>query len=412
MPNDFLAVLGVVLAVLGLLPAAYQIVKHRIHSSDVIANSSIYYVLAINLLFTIALPMALVFEFDAASSGEAYKAIDFYCKYYPHIVVYPALLFGFAGLFTLRAAILRWTLARRPVIFRLLIAAIGAFFALYYEATGGYMMLFEFNKEAQSATAQFRAPEVQQNLLELGLKDAFTTPMASQISTALAESKGQSKIAKALTSYEPWAKLGSDWRSKSRIAYLVMFWYMIFVMLFGFSMLPTNRAKNVRNKHQDSLISLNLAAALAVFLMWTPFRLYYNHHTKFPIFGREIVDNFFGPLPNMSILGLTASEAAPLVTILVFIYFLLLRAADLTKRVSIVVISLCGASLIVGFAYIAVLDANAFRLIFGLQGDLKFLLFRVVVVFLIVLLTYDYLSSRVDDLSENPSLSEDSKRGA
>lgn len=412
MLNDYLAILGAVVGILGLVPITYHWVKRYAASRDVVNNPWVYYVLALNLVLTTALPISLALEFDAGDSEVAYKSFRFYCEHYPHIVVYPALLFGFAGLFTLRAAVLRWAFARKPIVLRLVIAIIGACFALYYEATGGYLMLFEFNKEAQSATEQFQSPTVQRKLATLGLVDAFNPPMAEQVSKAIDEASGRSQIGKTLKSYASWSRLDTEWRSKSRTAYLIMFWYMLFVMLFGFSLLPTRAVLNESDRRVDSMISLNLAGAFAIFLMWTPFRIYYNHQTKIPIFGPDLADNFFGRLPNITLFGISPSEATPFVAILLFVYFLLLRAGDLTRSAALVVLSLTGSVLVVGSAVLAALYPDAFRAIYGLEGEVKFLVFRVVIIFLVVLLTYDYLSSRVDASSTETKAPERGEGGA
>ncbi|HMX41878.1 MAG TPA: hypothetical protein PKD78_16180, partial [Saprospiraceae bacterium] len=206
--------------------------------------------------------------------------------------------------------------------------------------------------------------------------------------------------------------LDTEWRSKSRTAYLIMFWYMLFVMLFGFSLLPTRAVLNESDRRVDSMISLNLAGAFAIFLMWTPFRIYYNHQTKIPIFGPDLADNFFGRLPNITLFGISPSEATPFVAILLFVYFLLLRAGDLTRSAALVVLSLTGSVLVVGSAVLAALYPDAFRAIYGLEGEVKFLVFRVVIIFLVVLLTYDYLSSRVDASSTETKAPERGEGGA
>lgn len=394
--NDYAAVLGLIGTFLGLLTLTIGSFRRHWNSTAVARNPFTYYVLIANLLVTTALPISLALEFGLSRDVGVYKSLGFCSKYYPHLVVYPALLFGFAGLFVFRAAALSWTFAKRGVIIRIAIAMAGTFFAMCYEATGGYLMLFEFNKEVQTASKQFSLQETKERADALGIGAALVTPMAIQVSEALKASDGTSAIATALKTYEAWESLDEDWRSKSRPVYLALFWYILFIMLLGFALIPTGLANSQSRRRFDSMISLNLVGSLLVFLMWTPFRIYYNVNTKIPIFGKNIVDNFFGRLPIFNIGGIMPSDAGPIVAISVFIYFLLLRAADLSKKAAVVVVAVSSLFIVVLSACLASTQPETFDAIYGLDGDVKFLCFRVVVLFLILLLTYDFLASRVD----------------
>jgi len=275
-------------------------------------------------------------------------------------------------------------------------AIIGAFFAMYYEASGGYLMLMEFNKEAQAASEQFEAESVLKRARDLRIDSAFITPMADQVAQAIEEQHGRSAIAAVLESAEPWRKFDADWRSNSRKFYLATVWYMIFAMLLGFSLIPVRR-KGADEGKRNSLLSLNLSAALVVFLMWMPFRIYYNHHTKIPLFGPDLKDNYLQVLMPFNVGGLTSSDIAPLLAISVFVFFLLLRAADLKRRASILVVATASLVIIASSVALAVFHPPLFAAVFGLDGNVKFLVSRIVVVSLLLLLTYDFVLSRVND---------------
>lgn len=394
MITDFTVIIGLIFGLFGVI---YPIVKdskeHR-HSSEVKKNPLTYYALAINLFITILLPGGLLTEFGQTESGD-FASLYFYCKHYPHIVVYPALLFGFAGLFILRSALVLWNISKRTTIIKLSIATVCAFFALYFEMTGGYMMLFEFNREAQSAKHQFESPSVRELAQKLGIGDAFDEPMAQQYFRALAKADGKSDIAKVLRHYDPWDRFSANWKSSSRTIYFFAYWYMVFVMILGFTLLPTGFSSN--SLSTDPQMSLNISGAFLVFLMWLPFRIYYNLHTKIPLFGTAIQDNYIGIILSYNYWGITLLEATPTLAITVFFIFLMLRASKFsTKKISLYIPLALSVSAIIVSAIIAATDPEMFAAIYGLTGEIKFIIFRIVIFFLIVLLTFDFLTSRVD----------------
>ncbi len=399
MPEDYFAILGAVSVILGIASTIPKF-KSSWVSEEVLRNPFTYYVMFVNLLFTSALPLQLLLEFGI-SEGHYYKSFSFYCKNYPQLVIYPSLFFGFAALFVTRTAMMRWDLSPKAVQVRVVAAVIAAIFAMHYEATGGYLMLLEFNKEAQSATKQFESPSARNEANKLGIGQAFVRPLSLQLTDALSTRDGKSKIAAALRSFEPWDKFSQEWTSKSRISYLIMFGYMVFIMILGFSLIPTPRlpARSARkpSKTTDSLVTLNLAGAFIVFLMWMPFRIYYNHTVKIPLFGRKLGDNFLGTSLDFDIAGLTSSDILPMLTILVFIFFLLLRAGEVSKRVAIRIVTVCGMAIALGSAFLAKFMPDTFAAIYGLEGSLRFIIFRIAAFFLVLLLTYDFLSSRIDD---------------
>ena len=368
-------------------------------SPKVIRNPLTYIVLGINFIFTTCLPLSLLFEFQP-EAGSKYALFPFYCEYYPHIVIYPVLLFGFASLFVLRATLLRWSASKRDILMRIMIAILVAFIATYYEATGGYMMLLEFNVDAQAGVGRFNDLPVIEKAKALGIGQAFasSSQMAEQVSSALASADGKSEIAAVLNNYDAWEKLGENWKSYSRAAYLAMFYYMIFVIILGFSLLPPVRIPVDRVKEINSFTSLDMAGALIIFLMWMPFRMFYNLQTKIPIFGSRVTDNFLGPLPFFNMVGLLPSEVIPISFILTFLSFLVFRVADLSKPTLIVVVAIISFVIILGSASLAVLNPNAFAEIYGLDGNLKHLGFRLLLLSLLLLLTYDFISSKVDSV--------------
>jgi hypothetical protein len=403
MSEDFLAVFGLFVTIITFATTYYGFFKSHLTSHEVVKNPFTYYALVINLMITCALPLSLIFEFGLSETGFPHKSFSFYCEHYPQIVIYPPLLFGFAGLFILRAAMIRWIFSKKAIIIRIAIAAAAALFAMYYEATGGYMMLLEFNKEAQSASKQFESVSVRARANDLGIGQAFNRPMAIQVSQALATGDGKSVIANTLRISGPWNEFAESWRSKSRGMYLAMFWYMIFIMVFGFSLIPARIKTKKRFRRFDSLLALNLSGAFIIFLMWIPFRIYYNYNTKIPLFGPALSDNFLGILLNYNFAGLAASDIAPTLAVVVFAFFLLLRATDISRKTSIVVIAFVGIGVAIGSSILATARPDIFAAIYGLDGNLRFYIFRIVVLFLILLLTYDFLSSRIDDPSgESP----------
>ncbi len=396
MLEDYLAFLGAVSAILGIISFTVPIFRSHWTSGEVLRNPFTYYVLLVNLLITSALPLQLLFEFGI-SEDHPYKPFSFYCKHYPQLVIYPPLFFGFAALFVMRTAMIRWFISRKAVIIRVVSAVVAAIFAMHYEATGGYLMLLEFNKYAQAGSHQFESPSARKEAYKLGIGQAFVRPLSLQLSDALAARDGKSKIADSLRSFAPWDKFSQAWKSKSRIFYLIMFWYMIFVMILGFSLIPTPRLSSKIGRKADSLVTLNLAGSFIVFLMWIPFRIYYNHMVKMPLFGRKLGDNFLGTSLDFDFVGLASSDILPMLTILVFVFFLLLRAGELSKRAVIRIVAMCGIGIALGSAFLAKFMPGTFVAIYGLEGNLRFIIFRVAALFLVLLLTYDFLSSRIDD---------------
>lgn len=395
--EDYIEIIGAITAFITLATLGINLFKSHWTSSEITKNPFTYYVLLINLVLTSALPVQLWLEFNATARGQVFMPFRFYCKYYPHLVIYPPLLFGFAALFVMRGAMLRWATSRKAVLVRVCLAITFASFILYYETTGGYLMLLEFNKEAQSATGQFEAASVRRQAEDLGIGQAFESPMAQQVSKALTTNNGKSKIAKSLSSFVPWSKFNIPWKSRSRILYLTIYWYMSFVMLLGYSLIPTPRMSQKR----DSSLTLNLAGALIIFMMWFPFRIYYNTYTKIPLFGRDLSDNFLGISFDLNLIGLTASDIVPILTFLVFVFFLLLRAAELSRYKSFLIIAVLAVGTAIGSIYLAIYKPIIFASVYGLDGNIRYFIFRTVALFLLLLFTYDFLNSRIDDTSND-----------
>jgi hypothetical protein len=402
MPDDYFAILSAISAILGF---AFTFPKFKSFwgAPEVLRNPFTYYIMFVNLLFTSALPLQLLLEFGISEHNN-FKPFSFYCSHYPQLVIYPSFFFGFAALFVTRTAMIRWNHSPKAVQVRVLAAALAAIFAVHYEATGDYLMLLEFNKEAQSATKQFESQSARKEAHKLGISQAFIRPLSIQLTEALAARDGKSEIAAALRSFSPWNRFSQSWKSKSRISYLIMFGYMIFTMILGFSLIPTPRLYNRSGRNPvntDSLVTLNLAGAFLVFLMWIPFRIYYNHTVKIPLFGRKLGDNFLGTSLDFDIAGLTSSDILPMLTILVFLFFLVLRAGDVAKKAAIRIVAMCGVMITLGSAFLAKFKPDTFAVVYGLEGNPRFIIFRVAAFFLVLLLTYDFLSSRIDNADNN-----------
>jgi hypothetical protein len=168
-------------------------------------------------------------------------------------------------------------------------------------------------------------------------------------------------------------------------------------MLLGYSLIPTPRMSQKR----DSSLTLNLAGALIIFIMWFPFRIYYNTYTKIPLFGRDLSDNFLGISFDLNLIGLTSSDIVPILTFLIFVFFLLLRAAELSRYKSFLIIAVLAVGTAIGSIYLAIYKPSIFASVYGLDGNIRYFIFRTVALFLLLLFTYDFLNSRIDDTSKD-----------
>jgi hypothetical protein len=401
--QDYAALLGIISSILSMV--ALIVLIPRKGPKPPLKDPITYALLTLNLIVTALLPLQLYGEFPQVSSdAPRYAPYLFYFRHYPHIVIFPVLLFGLAVLFIFRALDIWRDVVAAKLRWRIVFAFALATLVTYWEASGRQMMLLEFNPSAQSATELFSHAEVRERAATLGLANAFapSPSLGQQVMTNVNNGLSPPKAAtqrmdELLNHYEAWNKLGPAWASKSRTCYLAVFFYMMFVMFLGFSLsvfLPRTADPESAQQARDAHISLNLLCAFFVFLLWVPFRIFYNVDTKIPLFGPDnIWDNFFGKIPLTSIFGFTPADILPVAATISFTIILLVRIRRISKKQTVVLVAIAAALLVVGSAVMARLNREAFLQITGVDQDLKYIAFRVVFAFVVTLLLYQFIES-------------------
>ena len=86
---------------------------------------------------------------------------------------------------------------------------------------------------------------------------------------------------------------------------------------------------------------------------------------------------------------------------MVFVFFLILRAAELSRYKSFLIIAVLAVGTAIGSIYLAIYKPIIFASVYGLDGNIRYFIFRTVALFLLLLFTYDFLSSRIDDTSND-----------
>jgi hypothetical protein len=420
MVQDYLLLLGAIGTILTI--AGYIWIRPRpdthtppktVAPKPVLRDPLTYWLLSVNLIVTLILPIQLIAEFPVSAGQSRYGASAnyiFYLTHYPHITVYPALFLGLAVLFAARAVNIYRAFSPPKAARRIAFALFVTLVATYWETTGHHMMLFEFNNDAQCGLGAFNDGDIVSKAKAIGLEDVVdpTRPMGQQVIAALSQrpvpTETTQRMGKLFNAYEAWNELGVQWRSASRTSYLTVFFCMTFVMLLGFCLLPFLPRSDKRLRDQDKVdasLSLNLLGGFFVYMLWIPFRIISNLNTKIPLFGAEnIYDNFFQQLPLVSRFGITPADIVPVVAIPVFSTLLIFRLRRVSRRKTVMFLSSCGVLVVVGMAVLARVNSEAFLQIFGITGNLKGLAFRVLIATVLLLLIYQYVGSIPRDLDE------------
>lgn len=364
-----------------------------------------YSILAINLFVTALLPLQLYREFPLAPTESAgYAPYTFYFRHYPHIAIFPVLFFGLAVLFVFRSLHIWGEYALAKANWRIAFASVLALVIAFWEMSGRQMMLFEFNQEAQGVTEPFNRDDIVRKAKSVGLPNAVdpASPPGVQVMAAVNNGltppkEATQRMDELFNHYGAWNELGAEWRSTSRFFYTIAFSYMIFVMFLGFALsifLPRTAEEASIQEARDAKISWNLLGAFFVFLLWVPFRIFYNVNTKVPLFGPDnIWDNFFGKLPLTSKWGFTPADILPIAATLCFTLFVIVRIRRISKKNTVFLFAIGGALLAVGIAVLARVNRDAFLEVFGVGQDLKFIAFRILFVTVVTLLVYQFVES-------------------
>jgi hypothetical protein len=364
-----------------------------------------YWILAINLLVTALLPFQLYREFPIGPADFAgYAPYTFYFRHYPHITIFPVLLFGIAVVFIFRALYVWGEYAIAKANWRIGVAAALAFLISFWETSGRQMMLFEFNKEAQSATEPFNREETIRKAKSVDLHNAVdpASPFGRQVMAAVNNGltpppAATQRMDELLNHYDAWNELGQKWRSFSRVVYIMLFSYMTFIMVLGFALsifLPRTNEKKSVQEARNAKLSMNLLGAFFVFLLWIPFRIFYNVNTKIPVFGPDnIWDNFFGKLPLTSRWGFTPADIVPITATVVWALILVVRIRRISRKGTVLLFATGGSLLAVGMGVLARLNRDAFLEVIGVGLDLKYIVFRILFVTGVTLLIYQLVES-------------------
>jgi hypothetical protein len=396
--KDLLGIIGTILGFIGLI-----LFIPRRGPKPPLKDPLTYAILAINLVFTALLPLQLIAEFPK-SSDSRYADYIFYFRHYPHITIFPILFFGLAVLFILRAFYIWRERAPARLLWRIVVAFALAMLVASWEMSGRQMMLFEFNEQAQSATGPFRPELILEKAKTVGLENAFDPAatlgqqVMADVNNGLSPPKAATqRMDELLNHYGAWEELGIPWKSKSRAFYVALFSYMMFVMILGFALsvfLPKTTVKKRVQEARNAKISVNLLGAFFVFLLWMPFRIFSNVNTKIPLFGpHNIWDNFLGKFPFPTMWGLTAADILPLGAITFWTIILVVRIWLISRKYTVILFALGGVLLVSGIWVLARVDREAFLEVTGVDQDVKYIAFRILLTFVVTLFVYQFVES-------------------
>jgi len=304
---------------------------------------------------------------------------------YPHLVFFPLVL-GYVILFFLWMASEEvWRRNARYVIFSAIAAFVLGGAATYLESSGEAMMLIEFKEEA-FRNGKF-GPEDQQVFREVEtyLRNPENSSRPPLESLAARE---------RLFNFDQTWKSRDDWSPKVRLYYLIAFYYVIYLLAYSLflSLAFIGRPPEMSKKTFRSYC-FYMMTVFGVFLLWVPCRIFYNVKVKGPVFSSMTRDSIFGvKIPSM-LSGVTSSEIAPLLLILIFlgafcaIHFL--RISEARNRF-MVFLGLLGLIFLFS-SVLAVAKPPVFAQLYGLDAPARFIVGRMIFVSIFLWLGYRYV---------------------
>jgi hypothetical protein len=311
---------------------------------------------------------------------------------YPHLVFFPLVL-GYVILFFLWMASEEvWRRNARYVIFSAIAASVLGGAATYLESSGEAMMLIEF-EEGAFRNGQF-SPEDQQVFREVEtyLRNPEISSRPPLESLAARE--------RLFSFDQTWASR-EKWSPKARLFYLLVFFYVISLLAYSlFLSLAFIKRPPEMSKKTFRSYCFYMMTVFGVFLLWIPCRIFYNVKVKGPVFSAMTRDSIFGvKIPSM-LNGVTSSEIAPLLLILIFlgafcaIHFL--RISEARNRF-IVFLGLLGAIFLFS-SVLAVAKPAIFAQIYGLDSAARFIVGRMIFVSIFLWIGYRYVvTGETDD---------------
>ena len=288
-----------------------------------------YLIISVSILGIIGFPLSIGIEFG-------WKTFLFYARLYPHMLLFPFMFFWVALWSVYKSY--GQIIIKAKLTNQVLIALFASIAVLLIETSSSNMMLFEFNKSAQSAIDFKNIPaEVQTSIRAipnelLNLQDSFNGDTLiigkSNIENALKEFiviKNSNKLTlEQTTGFNDLIELYLDypnnwkkqklwnWWSVSRIFYMLNFWIITFTVITFFILWkPSNDATKIFNpiKYINYLVFAQI-----VILSWIPFRLYYVLETKKTLFGYAGQD-WLKELDSFVFLAITALSISTVINI-------------------------------------------------------------------------------------------------
>jgi hypothetical protein len=302
-------------------------------------------------------------------ASDQYANFGYCLLHYPHLAIYP-LVFGWPAAYCLwQATSILLRLSFRSIVISAILIATGiAAIATRQDAVGAYMMLHEMTPEVQALGTSGGKP-----LVNFKPFEEVTNQVASYNRDGNSAKLNQTRLYDLFSYDKTWSGL-TGWQSSSRPFYLVIVFYIVFLLVYAVALsaaswaVDRTRAFKERPKEGRRFL-FYLLMAMAVLLIWVPFRIYYNISLKGPLFGLEnIVDNTASKFLGIPSLGLTASEFVPGSIAVVFVYMILgpfvMPNGDRSARLRYVfIITLI---FILGMCLIASQNPSAFRDIVGI----------------------------------------------
>ncbi|NET59996.1 MAG: hypothetical protein F6K47_28765 [Symploca sp. SIO2E6] len=250
------------------------------------------------LLAGIGLPLSIYCEFKESNTWL------FYFRIYPHMILFPLLFLGTAFLSVHQAITL--VINKQKILRTTVVILCLSTWLLCIELTSDNMMLFEFNKTANTT---IKVPvEIINEIKKMPniiidtkkiINEEKIIIKKSDIEQSLQkyikhksnlkeeEKKGYHEFMKLSLSYKTWKTTSQNqWSSFNRWLYASAFFIIVTGSSINISLIFLHSRQQLRNHSQ---YIYHLAVSSLLFIAWMPLRVYYNISTKNILFGSDFV---------------------------------------------------------------------------------------------------------------------------
>lgn len=378
---DIALTLCTLLGGIAVIASAYNVFFSK-HSGWKNILGAVIAVLIIHLCFS----YSFVQELDNLSTHDGGAKLGFanYMAIYPHIVFYPLFLGYFLFLSLWMASEVVWRKSKILVINSAVLAVVIGLVATYLEGRGNYMMFFEFRQDhafRSELSAENREvfSSVQKFLENHGTAPKFDGEMQ--------------KKADVLFSFDQTWGNEKDWASPAKKSYIVIYFYIVAMLIYFvlLAMAALRLSWDEKMQKDKKTYHFFMVVTYGLFLLWIPFRIYYNLRTKGPLFGDDTIDSIWGVKTPSFLWGITSSEFIPI--LLAFLYLLVCWIQGISKRGASTIERVRTLLSVVGVLFftccvLALVFPTLFSTTFGIHSQPKYILGRVVV--LIILLWFGW----------------------